>query len=157
MVDFIKTWGTALVAAAIVGAMCNMLLPKNSMTKVVRVIIGLYLAIVIVAPFIGADIKLPESVEFLIEEGAGTQVYDEAVLKQTSDNIEREVTARLSDEGIECDGISVTVNINETDGVYCENVTLILSEDYRHKEQAVSAAVEDMCGVAPEILFQSGV
>ena len=148
--DFIKTWGTALVCAAIIGAICNVLLPRHSIAKAAKALAGIYLAIVMVSPFIGGDIALPGQIEeFAPDESYGTQMYDEAVISRTEEQIMEAVLARLNAEGVAVGEAEVWVNIGDEGGIYCSSVKLTLSEEYRQKERTISDIVYEMCGIQP--------
>lgn len=154
MIDFIRTWGTALICAAVVGSICNVLLPNHSIAKAAKLVVGIYLAIVIVTPFVGVALDAPQSIEFTIDESYGTELYDEAVLRETAEKIKAGLAAKLESSGVICDELTISVNINDTGGIYCDRIALVLSNQYREKQQEISAIVAELCGIEPEMTYR---
>jgi len=56
---------------------------------------------------------------------------------------------------VSCDEVSVSVNIDETSGIYCEEVKLTLSVEYREKEDSISGIVAEMCGIYPIFIYRN--
>lgn len=154
MVGFIKTWGTALICAAIIGSICNLLLPKHAIAKVAKILIGVYLAIVIVSPLLKAETVLPDSIAFEADQSYTADLYDDAVLKRTAENIELQIGQQLEQSGVVCDSVSVAVTLNETGGIYCAEVTLGLDRSYQAQEQQIKTTVTAFCGTTPVFMYR---
>lgn len=154
MVGFIKTWGTALICAAVIGSVCNMLLPKHSIAKVAKIVVGVYLALVMLTPLLGADLDtVPDSLEFSYDAAQASVQFDEAIAQQSADNIRQKLMQHLAENDILCEDVQVSVSINETGGIYCDEVHIQLAPHYQEKEAYILQLVTTFCGTTPTVSY----
>jgi hypothetical protein len=154
MVTFIQTWGIALISAAMIGAICKIMLPKHSISKVAQIVIGLYLILTMIAPFLHADIEIPDSIEFSYETSlAQTQVFDDAVLSQSKQFLQQEIAENLRRKEVEVDEISVSVNIDAAGSIYCDEIDITLDQIYIDRDVAIKEWVSSLVGLEPELTY----
>jgi len=153
MTALIRTWGVALISASVVGGIFSSLIPDKSIGRTLRMLLGIYLAFVILSPLAGASLELPELEELDlagIDAGSG---YDEAVLRETARILENELGTRLTAAGIGCRDIEVAMQVDSDGAVSCASVRVTADPALRGREGEIAAVVLEVCGVQPEVKY----
>lgn len=58
MVNWISSWLQGIIVAVIIGTIIEMLLPKSSISKFIKVVIGLYILFSIITPVVNKFSKI---------------------------------------------------------------------------------------------------
>ena len=154
MVEFIKTWGMGLVCAAILGAICNVLLPNHSIAKAARILVGLYMVIALVAPLLNSGLALPEEIQISIENTYGYDLYDEAVLREATANLKTAVENELESHGVSGAEAAVSLELEDDGSMICQAVSVTLDEIYRNRQAEILLWIKTLCGVTPTLIFR---
>lgn len=154
MIEFIKTWGTGLVCAAVLGAICNILLPNHSIAKSARVLVGIYMAIALVAPLLKSDLALPEEIQVSIETTYGYDLYDEAVLRETANHLETAVVGELDGHNVSGAEVTATLGINDEGSIVCQEISITLDETFKNRQTEIVLWVKELCGMTPVLYFR---
>src|SRR5574344_2807010 len=102
MSEQIKLWGIAICSAAMIAGIINSLLPSGSLGKIAKYVLGIYLTVVLIKPFL--SVKEFETLfdvpEYETTSSYENNDYDSIVLCETKEIIEKKIEGLLNENGI---------------------------------------------------------
>lgn len=159
MIDYLKDFGFLVCTSAIIIGVFNALVPNKALGKTVRIILGVYMALVIVAPFARGEIDIDTDMLDRVlssteQESITAQAYDELILNETEKNIELGVASLLKHNfDAYTDSVSASVNIDEKGSIYCDRLIIVLDKKYMEQQSGISQLIEQNCGAVPVLEF----
>ena len=126
MIEFLSSWAKSLGLAIVIVSILEMLLPNNKNKKYIRMVMGIYIIVNIISPFIkNQDIFNIENIDiekYALNETGETQLSKEEV-NQTSMNerikdlyieeLEKDITKKLEEQGYKVNSCKVKATISE--------------------------------------------
>ena len=131
MINFINSWVQGIIIAVVISTIIEMILPKGTIKKYVKTVIGVYIIFVIISPLItkltGKEInfskyKLPEI------EKPQTTIDTNAYIESTYINkIKKEIMDTINKEGYNVENIELEIETKEENYGNIKKIELIIS------------------------------
>lgn len=127
--NVIRTWGTGVAAACIIGGVVSFLKPKKGVGKVLSIMLGAFFIAVIISPFCGRNrIKISND---LSDISYNTLNYDSfsdymksSQLTAAADEVKKQIADLLKKNKIGYKDIEVSMNIDKTDSIVIREVSV---------------------------------
>ncbi|MEA4911619.1 MAG: hypothetical protein VB092_03270 [Oscillospiraceae bacterium] len=148
--SFIKTWGIALCTAALLAGLLSAAAPDGPLARSLKYILGLYVLLAAITPFIGADSVLNAEASDLFEvDTSGVDAaYDDSVLRGSEAVIEENLQAALAVYGLDAQA-DVIISMDDARNIYCNRAILYIT----HGDSARAAEIaRAQLGIEPEII-----
>ncbi len=156
MSEQIKLWGIAICSAAMIAGIINSLLPSGSLGKIAKYVLGIYLTVVLIKPFL--SVKEFETLfdvpEYETTSSYENNDYDSIVLCETKEIIEKKIEGLLNENGIYLNDIDIDINIDEKNDISFVSIELFLSEEYSDKSDEILYIVKKETRLTPKINFK---
>lgn len=157
----IKQWAISLCYLLVLCQIAYMLVPKSSINKVFKYVVGLFLLIGILMPTtklrfndFSSEFKGMQSKSQRITEEI-TQINENYVYKIGENNIHILTKNCLNEIGVkECE-VEATIEKDRQTGEAILSLNLLLPELYKEKSKDILSQVEENIGVTPKIVFGS--
>ncbi len=128
---------TACLLSIAVG-LCSLLRPGRQFDKQLRFLISLLFVIGIAAPFLQIDWRMPPSAFAQIRQSEQTQMLaeetEQLILEETARKTESTLHAFLTENGIACSDLHVSIHIDETKRISISEVSTECSDRQRAYE-----------------------
>ncbi len=153
-IEGIRNWAFAVCAAAICGAVMNMLLPDGSEKHIFKTVLCLFMLCSIISPVIGIDFSdLSTEFDFKnsrAQSGDTTEEFLSLSAKEAENAIINDTAAALGEKGISVDNISARVNILPDGSININRFSVCISEG---NPDEIKHIVERKTGISPEIEY----
>lgn len=121
MISFLNSWASGVVVAVIVGSIIEMILPESNNKKYIKTVIGIFILFTIISPVIvsfSGGIDLKSMIEFdeytnSVPVASGNVINDNDIFNVYKDNISKEITNTLKQNGYKVQKINVTASSKE--------------------------------------------
>ena len=154
LMESIQSWAFAVCAAAVCGAVMNMLLPDGSEKRIFKTVLCLFMLCSILSPILSTDFS-DLSTEFDFGESrAQTDITGELLslsAEEVQSTIISDAAAALREKGITADNISVLVNISPDGSINISRFSVLISEGNPNE---IKKIVEQKTGLSPEIEYR---
>lgn len=154
--ETIRMIGASVCITMVVTAIFSMLIPDNKPEKLLRFSISLFFLTGLISPFVG------KSISFYIEPPAKSRVAQEQALEtQISESfvaaaqtrLEQQLSDALKKEGILPLKITVSVHIDETNGISIKQPIIIVDEKTYLLNEKIGEVTKNVIGYDPKILM----
>lgn len=154
--EFVKNWALCLIAAAAAGTLATVIVPRGSMDKTVRAVVGIFVVAVICAPF--AEIRESDlSVEAFADsyETDFSNSYTEEMQERITDIFKETVDAQIKETASELntDVISVNADIS-VDKDLCINIhkiDVVVNKNQFSDTAYLSEKISERLGVPTDV------
>lgn len=149
----LKNWALALCAAAICGAVMNMLLPEGSEKRIFKTVLCVFLLCSMLSPLMSLNFSGIEKSLYIDEYENGDITEDLLALsaKQTEKALEDKAKAVLEEKDIDFDNIFAQVNISEDGSINISRFVITADEADAEK---IRSTVYEHTGLLPEIEYK---
>lgn len=123
MIEFLSSWAKGLGLAIVVVSILEMLLPNNKIKKYVRVIMGIYILFNIISPLVEnkdlLDVNSIDPSQYTNQsttnstEEVNQTSMDERIAQLYKEEIEKDITKKIEEQGYEVSKCKVSVNLKE--------------------------------------------
>ena len=151
MIEFLSSWAQGIIVAVIIATLIEMILPKSSSKKYVKVVIGMYILFTIVSPIIkklgGKDINLNtidiEKYEQQISKSDNTisRKFEDNNTRSIKDiyvsNLKADISAKLKEKGYEIDTSDIQIKDDENYTIVKITLKLIKMEQKQEKNNEI--------------------
>ena len=158
--ETVRTWAFSLCAAAVVGAIAELIAPQGDTKKILKVCVSAFFLCCLFSPVIGLLNAAPASIGEELPDtvmydgtGYGEELFERQVLSAFAENIGRIAREALEESGIAAEEISVRVNIDGDSCISISEIEVTLGEELRTQELRAISAVEKRIGIRPKIGF----
>lgn len=157
--DAIKGWSAAVMCAAVVCAVAQMLVP-NEKRKLIGIILGLFMLAVMIEP--AKDLNLfIKNIDWLWENGQKTQVSDDLLnysnkitVEEGGRAVERVIEQKLADFGVRWKKIEVNCWFSEQDNVInISSVSIQLDKSFGHRKVQIEEYIQNETGLTAEVIL----
>ncbi len=152
LIEGIKSWAFSVCAAAICGAVMNMLLPEGSEKRIFKTVLCLFMLCSILSPILSMDFSALSTETDFKENRAQTEGITEELLafsaNEAENTIINDTAAALAEKGIAADNISVEVNILPDGSINISRFVITVSGD---NPEEIKSIAEKRIGLLPEI------
>ncbi len=140
--DAVKSWAFSFCITAVAAAVVQMLVPKGSMEKVIRITVRIFLLTAIVSPLVAnADLGIMNDIRFELQ----TEMYTQKFRQETKQIIENEISKQvenmisesLAEMGVYPDEVKAFVISLSDNEVEIEEVTVTLRSNYKIKDSDI--------------------
>lgn len=154
LIEGIKSWAFSVCAAAICGAVMNMLLPEGSEKRIFKTVLCLFMLCSILSPILSMDFSALSTEADFKENRAQTEGITEELLAFSANEAENTIiddtVAALAEKGIAADNISVEVNILPDGSINISRFVITVSGG---NPEEIKSIAEKRTGLLPEIEY----
>ena len=153
----IRQWALSLCAAVLLGQLLCMLLPRLKQHDPFKTTLNLFIVCALISPMGGGfDLELDSGrgtfssgvAENRLEEETDRQFYD-LVSRKISDSIE----IKLAGIRVNVKKINVIMDTKDKNSISISKIEIVLESGTEGREAEVTAEVEKVTGVTPEIRY----
>ena len=146
------TAAAAVCAAVLAASLISALAPQGSTKKLLNAVIGCFVLCSLIAPIKTAvnDFSLPDFAVQSEIQAESVPDFDEAVLAQTKENLEKALTELLDENGFEPESAEIELEITSDSGIKISAVRIYIEQDGR--TAGIPALVREKFGVTPEMI-----
>lgn len=116
--------GVCMLSAAV--GICTLLRPGKELERQVRFLISVLFLLSIIVPL--TQMELPAWTAEETVQAADSTAFESALLRETQTRTEDALRERLTEAGISCEALSVTLYMGEDRCIYCSEVQAVCSE-----------------------------
>ena len=153
LMESIQNWAFAVCAAAICGAVMNMLLPEGSEKRIFKTVLCLFMLCSILSPILSTDFSdLSTELDFG-ESRAQSDITGELLslsAEEVQNAIISDTAAALREKGVAADNISAEVNISPDGSINISRFSILISGG---NPDEIKKIVEQKTGLLPEIEY----
>ncbi len=154
LIEGIKSWAFSVCAAAVCGAVMNMLLPEGSEKRIFKTVLCLFMLCSILSPILSMDFSALSTETDFKENRAQTEGITEELLafsaNEAENTIINDTAAALAEKGITADNISVEVNILPDGSINISRFVITVSGG---NPEEIKSIAEKRTGLLPEIEY----
>ncbi len=155
---FLRDFGLTVCTGAVVVGLCGFVVPNRATGRAVRAVLGLYMALILLAPILRGGLALPailpdgDAAAYDPQQAAAqTDALVAAQLEQTlAEDIRQALLARL---GLRAWLVEAPVHIDEGRGIYCDKVVIGTELQYQGLESEARALVEELAAAPTEFRY----
>lgn len=157
----IREWSSVIVLAALAAGILQYLMPTGSMEKVTRLVIGAFVICSILLP-VGRLTQQFDVQTFAQGSDAAVpnQQYQDTVNQQTMEaaqsSVRTIVIAALSEKGIQCKNVTLSMDTNEDGRISITKVFVSLDQKESGKLQETKKLLEQELGLTTEVTADVG-
>ena len=155
----IREWAFSACAAMAVCGIARMVLPAGNLQKVLNITISVFFMCCLLSPLAlrtgGINIELngylQEESEKLAQQlmlGINAQANNAAEAA-----IEKIISEKLLDMGINHTGITININTNGQNDVRIENINIRLPEEYEERNTEIQYRIENAMGMKIQLVY----
>ena len=122
MIEILSSWAKGLGLAIVVVSILEMLLPNNKTKKYIRMVMGIYIIFNIISPLIQnkdafdiTSIDIENYTNSTTSETTYQTSMDERIKELYMEELEKDITKKVEEQGYKVSKCKVTANISETD------------------------------------------
>ena len=157
--DFLKDWALCLIAAAAAGTLVTVIVPRGSMDKTVRAVVGIFVVAVICSPL--SDLNLTDEPIDVFAEYDGNDInghytgdMKERIINIFRETVETQVKETASELGAEVLSVNADISVDDE---YCINIHKI--DVYINRSQSADMAIlsekiGEKLGVTADVIAQ---
>lgn len=153
LMESIRNWAFAVCAAAVCGAVMNMLIPDGSEKRIFKTVLCLFMLCSILSPILSTDFSALSTEFNFGESRAQTDITNE-LLSLSAEEIQSAIisdtAAALREKGAAADNISAEVNISPDGSINISRFSVAISEG---NPDEIKKIVEQKTGLSPEIEY----
>lgn len=157
--DFLKDSALCLIAVAAVGTLATVIVPRGSMDKTLRAVVGIFVVAVICLPI--AEISETELVSGTFADSfevSSDEVCSEDMQKQMLEIFESTIISSVKETASELNINVVSVNPDiSVDENYCINIhkiTVTISDCSLSSKEYLSEKISENLGVSAEVIAE---
>ncbi len=157
--DFLKDSALCLIAAAAVGTLATVIVPRGSMDKTLRAVIGIFVVAVICLPI--AEMSETEHVSETFAnsfEVSSDEIYSEDMQEQMLGIFESTIISSIKETASELNVNVVSINPEiSVDENYCINIhkiTVTISSCPSSLKEYLSVKISENLGVSAEVIAE---
>ena len=158
----VKTWIFSLCTASIVGAIIQMMVPKGSMEKVMRVVVGIFFLSCIFVPLF----EILPGIKYDFESGSSeeiqiiTQNMEDVTVSQTIDfaniKITDAIAKTLDRNNINYKKIAVNYNISDVSDIYINEIQITMENQHEGQADKAMELLEKETGIKTFVSVEEG-
>mgnify|MGYP002524391022 CR=1 FL=1 len=155
LMESIQSWAFAVCAAAVCGAVMNMLLPDGSEKRIFKTVLCLFMLCSILSPILSTDFSdLSTELDFGESSAQNGNITGELLslsAEEVQSTIISDAAAALREKGIAADNISAEVNISPDGSINISRFSVAVSSG---NPDEIKKIVEQKTGLSPEIEYR---
>ncbi len=156
MTDVIA-WACTICAGAAVCLLCEMLLPKDKISKAVRFAVGVFMVGIIIVPLgsIGRTISDELSSVGIEERGNASELEDRAELdgaELAKENVARLVRNQLEDMGVNAERIEIKTDSDKLSDITGIESVIYINEKDRGQSLKIKNRIDGRLGLSCKIV-----
>lgn len=153
MVNWISSWLQGIIVAVIIGTIIEMLLPKSSISKFIKVVIGLYILFSIITPVVNKFSKNKIDINEILNmdeyKSKDTianvnQTNDEIILDVYEENVKLDLKNKLQIKGYIADYIIVNITSDNKYNIEKIEVKIKSKTDNKENEKTATTIVDNI-------------
>lgn len=153
--NIISSWAASVCIVSIICALFDMLVPEGNTTKMLNFVLGTFLVVAIVIPFVDIvkfgsfkvdDIKFDDSNYTL------TQQNDDLTLEVGKSTIERIITKVLQQKNIAYKKIIINMDSSTNKSIDIIRAEIHINSTDRNRLVEIQSIVKEQTGITPEVI-----
>lgn len=152
LAEGIKLWGIAICSASVIAGVINALAPNSASGRTVKYLVGIFLSITVITPFIqGFDLPKAEITASFKEYSQ--ELSSEAIIEETTALLIKKIEKRLTNEGIYVSNSDIKIIEGHDGGLEFESIRLFIPAEHINRQNEIDSIVNELTGKAPDIVF----
>ncbi len=154
--DRVQQWALGICLTVLVNAMVQYMIPKGSMEKMLRLVVGVIVLCGLLLPFtelskLDWNLEQPASARYDYD-GFSDEV-ERQIFQQAERNIQQVVIAELEKNGYRWKNVSVSMDTNPDGSIVIEQVVVILDKEMLIHKDELTARLEKNLGLKTEVVW----
>lgn len=123
MIEFLSSWAKGLGLAIVVVSILEMILPNNKTKKYIRMVMGVYILLTIISPFIKnkqtidvSSFEIEKYSNYTSSSGKTTQTsMDKRIEELYIDKLEKDISKKVKEQGYDILNCEVEAKLNDSE------------------------------------------
>lgn len=151
--EVLRQWALSLIIASAAGTFAMVLLPRGSMDKIVRAVVGIFVVAVICSPL--AELKdinfsLQAFAEYELET-ANVEALREQLALACRNAVEKQISDTARELEIEVESINAEMNTDTENCIIIHKITVYISAESGGKAEPFSEILQEKLGVPVQV------
>lgn len=151
--EVLRQWALSLIIASAAGTFAMVLLPRGSMDKTVRAVVGIFVVAVICSPL--AQMKdINFSVQAFAEyelETENVEALRKQLISACRNAVENQITDTARELGIEVESVEAEMNIDAENCIIIHKITVNITAENGEKTKEFSEILQKKLGVPVQV------
>ncbi len=157
--DFLKNTALGLIAAAAAGTLATVIVPRGSMDKTLRAVVGIFVVAVICSPFAqisetelidGAFVKSDE----ILSDDSYTAEMQEKMIGFFNSEIDSNVKEIASELNINVVSVNSEITVDENHCINIHKIVVNISDCETSAKESLSVKISENLGVPAEVIAE---
>lgn len=151
----ITSWATAVCIVAIICAIYDMLVPEGSTSKMLNFVLGMFLIVAILIPFVNIVKSEPlnfKDIKFNSEEFTLSEENNNLTLAVGKSTVEKIISDSLKEKDIICKKIVVDMDSSNGNSIDIIRAKIYIESDYRNQLIDIQKVVKEKTGITPDVI-----
>lgn len=154
--DVLKEWALCLIAAAAVGTLATVIVPRGSMDKTVRAVVGIFVVAVVCSPL--AEIKKSdfaldvfansESVSF---DNTYTEELNLRITDICRETVEKQIKEIAAENNITVSSIETDISVDAENCIIIHEINVYIDEEKSLFADSLSEKISEKLGVPVDV------
>lgn len=151
--DAIKSWAVSVIISALAGTVVSLLMPKGSMEKTMRAVIGVFMVSAVCLPLAQSDIaEEAEAVFSASDYGENRADSMEEYLVSEYENTVKEAVESAAEESVISDyEVFADISCNDSGCIIIHKITVEIGEEYFASKDAFETLLKEKLGFAVSV------
>ena len=147
-----QTWALTVCVTMIGGALFSMLVPNNSMQRVVKFTLNLFFISALLSPFITEfpDLDLSFTEQTLAASDELYNLMEEETVNHAERTLEEGLTVVFEQNGYKIEDIAININIEEE----TTEIIVVIPQEEQGQIPQIEQLVKNETGILPRIVCQ---
>ena len=154
--DRVQQWALGICLTVLVNAMVQYMIPKGSMEKMLRLVVGVIVLCGLLLPFTELsklDWNLEHQASARYDYDGFSDEVERQIFQQAEQNIQQVVIAELEKNGYRWKNVSVSMDTNPDGSIVIEQVVVILDKEMLIHKDELTARLEKNLGLKTEVVW----
>lgn len=152
----IATVVLVICVAALACSFVSIVAPQGSTNRILNTVLGAFILCSMIVPIKNAvtdfnvNVEVAQSSDDLV--ATADEAYNNAVLTETKALLESRLCELLSENGINVEEVSITLAVNENNGIYIDSASIYILKKDESKESDIINLTKGKFEVTPNII-----
>lgn len=153
----LKSFAVTVCVCCIACSIIGIIAPSGRMKKILNLVLGAFLAVSMIIPFIGLSDSFSKDMYFETSEFLSADIdekeYEKLVLNKTADNLVLAANDLLLSEDIKVDNIEIGIKKSDTNSIYISKINIYISDKEKDKAEKIKSIITRNMSKEPVIII----
>ncbi len=154
--DFLKEWALCLIAAAAAGTLATVIVPRGSMDKTVRAVVGIFVVTVICSPLAGlkeSDFTIDvfadsDSVSF---DNTYTEELNSQIINICRETVEKQIKETAAEQNVAVASIEADISVDAENCIIIHKIKVGIDKNEFLSTDLLSEKFSEKLGVPVDV------